>query len=94
VTAQGTARVLITSIDGNMSHPFRWEQTADDVRRFGYDRLVKDKAQIALNATWIEHVGQRIDGGVQLAGLVDPKRHPGSESDLTLNLSWTQQGGC
>lgn len=91
---QGTARVLITSIDGNVSHPFRWEQIVDEVRRFAYERLVKDKAQIALNATWIEHGSRRVDGATQLADLVDPKKQPGNEPDLTLSLSWTQQGGC
>ena len=93
--APGTARVLITSVDGNVTHPFRWDQTVDDVRRFGYDRLVQDKNQIALSSTWIEHAGTRQDGGKRLSDLGDPTRkNPGNVPDLTLNLAWTQQGGA
>jgi hypothetical protein len=90
----GTARVQVTSIDGNLTHPFRWEQVVDDVRRFGYDRLVQDKGQIPLDNTWIEFNGVRQDGSTQLASLGNPKKQPGNEPDLTLNLAWTQQGGC
>ena len=89
----GTARVLITSIDGNVEHPFRWTQTVDDVRRFGYDRLVTDKNQVPLSSTWIEMDGNRLDNARELSSLVDPKKLPGKEVDLTLNLAWTQQGG-
>lgn len=89
----GTLRVLITSIDGNITHPFRADQTVDDVRQFGYDRLVQDKAQIPLNSTWIELSGKRLNGNTELATLVNPKKQPGDEPDLTLTLAWTQQGG-
>lgn len=89
----GTAKVLITSIDGNVTHSFRWDQTVDDVRKFGYDRLVQDKGQTPLSSTWIEYNGTRQDNGTQLASLVNPKKQPGNEPDLTLNLAWTQQGG-
>ncbi len=90
----GTLRALITSIDGNTTHPFRSDQTVDDVRQFGYERLVQDKGQIPLSSTWIEHSGTRLDNGTKLSTLVDPKKQPGNEPDLTLNLAWTQQGGC
>lgn len=89
----GTARVLITSVDGNVTHPFRWEQTVDDVRKFGYEHLVQDKAQIPLNSTWIERANVRLDGATLLSDLVDPKKQHGNEPDLTLTLAWTQQGG-
>jgi hypothetical protein len=89
----GTARVFVTSIDGNVEHPFQWEQTVDDVRRFAYDRLVQDKNQVSLNNTWIERNTVRLENDVQLATLADPKKQPGKEPDLTLTLAWTQQGG-
>lgn len=92
--SQGTARVQITSIDGNVTHPFRWNQVVDDLRQFGYERLVQDKNQIALNSTWIEKDGARLDGGVRLEQLTEPAKQPGNLPDLTLNLAWTQQGGC
>jgi hypothetical protein len=91
--AHGTARVLITSIDGNVTHPFRWDQVADDVRRFGYDQLVNDKGQISFDNTWIEHDGVRLDGGTKLSAFGDPSKQPGNVPDLTMNLAWTQQGG-
>lgn len=92
--AHGTLHVLITSIDGNVSHPFRRDQTIDDVRRFGYERLVQDKGQVQLNATWIEYDGQRVDNGKSLNGLVGSEKQGGKPPDITLNLAWTSQGGC
>jgi hypothetical protein len=92
----GTAKVLVTSIDGNVTHSFRLEQTVDDVRQFAYQQLVKDKGQIPLSSTWIEHSGQRQDNGTKLSMLIDPKKRREKnedEPDLTLNLAWTQQGG-
>jgi hypothetical protein len=92
----GTVNILITSIDGNVTHPFRLDQTVDDVRQFGYQALVQDKGQISLSSTWIERAGTRIDNGTKLSSLVDPKKEEhGREDkpDLTLNLAWTQQGG-
>jgi hypothetical protein len=85
--------VLITSIDGNLSHPFRWDQVVDDARRFGYDKLVTDKGQISFESTWLEHSGVRLDGGTKLSTLADPSKQPGNVPDLTVNLAWTQQGG-
>jgi hypothetical protein len=90
----GTANVLITSIDGNLSHPFRWDQAVGDVRRFAYDRLVNDKNQISFNNTWMEQGGVRLDDGTALSDLADDKKQPGNVPDLTLNLAWTQQGGA
>lgn len=89
----GTATVLITSIDGNVTHHFKWSDTVDDVRKFGYDHLVQDKTQVPLSATWIEQGGTRLNNSTELSSLVDPKKQPGKEPDLTLNLAWTQQGG-
>ncbi len=89
-----TIEVLITSIDGNLKHPFRREQTVDDVRRLGYDKLVRDKAQIPFESTWIEFAGKRQDGAIRLSALVPSEGHEKKhETDLTLNLAWTQQGG-
>ena len=68
----GTARLLITSIDGNVTHPFRWDQTVDDVKQFGYDRLVKDKSQTPISNTWMEFSGNRVDGSTKLSSLGDP----------------------
>jgi hypothetical protein len=95
--AEETIRVLLTSIDGNLTHPFRGEQTVDDVRRFGYDKLVKDKAQIPFENTWIELLETRLDGSTRISSLVKPEKRDkdkGDDPDLTLSLVWTQQGGC
>ena len=93
--ARGTIKVLITSIDGNVTHPFRLDQTVDDVRQFGYQALVQDKGQISLSSTWIERAGTRLDNSTKLSSLIDPRKEHEREDqpDLTLNLAWTQQGG-
>lgn len=90
----GTLRVLITSVDGNADHPFRREDTVGDVRRWAYDKLVRDKGQIQFDATWLEHGGQRVDDSRALRLFDLPgERQRGREIDLTLNLAWTTQGG-
>lgn len=90
---QGNARVQVTSVDGNLTHPFRWSQTVGEVRRFAYERLVQDKAQIPMNSTWVEFSGNRQNDETQLSSLAEPRKQPGNEPDLILNLAWTQQGG-
>lgn len=91
---QGTLRVLVTSVDGNADHPFRREQTVGDLRRWAYDRLVRDKDQIALEGTWMEHRGHRVDDTRTLDSFeLDVEKKRGKEIDLTLALAWTSQGG-
>lgn len=91
---QGTLRVRITSVDGNAEHPFQRRETIGDVHDWSYKKLVRDKAQVPFETTWMEHGGQRVDDSQGLGSLVGSgQRQPGSEVDLTLNLAWTTQGG-
>lgn len=89
----GTIRILITSIDGNTSHPFQRRQSVGDVRKFGYDKLVQDKRQVPLDSTWIEKDNRRLEDATVLDTLVTETRKPGNEPDLVLSLAWTSQGG-
>jgi hypothetical protein len=89
----GTARIQVTSVDGNLTHPFRVDQTVDEVRVYAYDKLVQDKGQTPIESTWMEQGGTRLDGNTVIASLIDLTKQPGKEIDLTLNLAWTQQGG-
>src|SRR5512133_3637700 len=57
----GTVRVQVTSVDGNLSHPFKRSDTLGDVQRYAYDRLVQDKGAVALEATSIELGGAARD---------------------------------
>jgi hypothetical protein len=89
-----TIRVLVTSIDGRISHPFPPETTIGEVRKWAYEKIVQDRSAVALDATWIEVDGSRVDDAAKLSSLVpEPPHNPGSEVDLTVALSWTSQGG-
>ena len=89
-----TIRVLVTSIDGRISHPFQPETTIGEVRKWAYEKIVQDRSAVALDATWIEVDGSRVDDAGKLSSLVpEPRHNPGSEIDLTVALSWTSQGG-
>jgi len=90
----GTVRVRITSVDGNVDHPFRREQAVGEVHQWAYERLVRDKDQVKFDATWLEYGGQRQDDSKLLKAFDLSEEHqPGREIDLTVNLAWTSQGG-
>lgn len=90
---QNTIRVRITSIDGNIDHPFRPDQKIGEVHQFAYERLVRDKSQTSLASTWIEFGQQRIDDAQPLTSIVTPDRGHGDDIDVTVTLAWTSQGG-
>ncbi len=98
--SSGTLRVLITSVDGNLTHPFKARDTVAEVQAFAYPRLVRDQAQVPLSATSMERVlpnGQTVPlaGSETLASLVGPpEKGHGNEIDLQLSLVWTSQGGA
>lgn len=90
----GTVRVRVTSIDARDDHPFRLEDTVAGVHNWAYDRLVKDKAAVPFEATWMEYQGERVDDSRQLRSFDLPDHEPrGKEVALTLGLAWTSQGG-
>jgi hypothetical protein len=95
----GNVRVLVTSVDGNLTHPFKPTDTVAEVQAFAYPRLVRDKAQVPLSATSMERslpngTTAPLTGRESIGSLVGP-REPGhgNEIDLTLSLVWTSQGG-
>lgn len=86
--------VAINSLDGNIPHhPFDPSATVGDVRQFAYERLVKQKDQIALDRTWIEFASDRVENNTPLGTLAKPDESKGSEPDLTLSLVWDTSGG-
>lgn len=85
--------VLVTSLDGNLRHPFERDATIGEVHDEAYRHLVKQKNQIPQDRTWIEYNNQRLEPTVILSSLVaEPGRGP--EPDITLALSWDTAGGC
>jgi hypothetical protein len=91
--ASETLRVQVTSIDGNLTHPFKATDTMATVRHFAYERLVQNKNQIAEATTWIEFGGSKQDEGTELASLVDPQKNKGNAIDVVVALVWPSQGG-
>jgi hypothetical protein len=88
-----TVRVQVTSIDGNLTHPFRGAQTVADVQQFAYERLVQDKTTVPLTATSMEAGGEAVAGSQSLAALVGAAKGHGHDVDLSLALTWVSQGG-
>lgn len=84
--------VLVTSLDGNLKHPFGRDDTVGQVRQFAYDHLVRQKDQIPMDRTWLEQSGQRVEDARVLASLVDQAQER-AEPDLTLALVWETGGG-
>ena len=99
-TTSGTLRVLITSVDGNITHPFKARDTVAELQAFAYGRLVRDQAQVPFSATSMERAlpnGQTVplSGSETLASLVGaPEKGNGNEIDLSLSLVWTSQGSA
>jgi hypothetical protein len=89
----GTVRVQVTSMDGNLTHPFRVSQTVADVQQFAYERLVQDKSAIPLSATSIEAGGAGVAGSTKLGSLASGDEASGKGIDLSLALTWVSQGG-
>ncbi len=87
-------KVLVTSMDGHMQHPFDRTDTVGDVHQRAYDKLVKQKDAVPFERTWMEHNGQRTADSVALQTLVTGEQHDqGQDPDLTLALSWDTMGG-
>lgn len=84
--------VLVTSVDGNLTHPFERDSSVGSVHQFAYDRLVKQSAQIPFDQTWLESSGQRLDDTAILKSLIADE-HEGREPHLTFALSWATAGG-
>ena len=91
----GTLRVVVTSVDGNLSHPFKRTDSVGDVQAFAYPKLVKDKTAVPFSSTWIEFNGKQVASTEQLGVLAGPEgsHGHGNEPDLTLTLAWGTQGG-
>ena len=85
--------VLVTSNDGHVKHPFDKTASIGEVRRFAYDRLVRQKEQTPFDQTWIEFNGTKIDDPVIISTLAEREKVGGPEADLTLSLVWTTGGG-
>jgi hypothetical protein len=86
-------QVLVTSVDGNLQHPFDKTDAIGEVREFAYKRLIQQKNQLPIDDTWIELNGQRLDNSTLLSSLVEHERGA-HEPDLTLSLAWDTRGGC
>ena len=92
-------RVQVTSVDGNVTHPFNGTDTVAEVQVFAYGRIVRDKTQVPMTATSVERAlpdGQTLplSGAELLSSLVGPQEPGhGNEVDLVLSLVWTSQGG-
>lgn len=85
--------VLIKSLDGHKQHPFDSRTTLNEIHRFAYDQLVKQKGQIPFEGTWLERGGQRLDDAMVLGTLPeDEEQRPGV--DFTFSLVWDTRGGC
>ncbi|MDB4889234.1 MAG: hypothetical protein JWL61_1089 [Gemmatimonadetes bacterium] len=94
----GNIKVEVTSIDGNLTHPFKRSDTIGEVHRFSYDRLVRDKTTVPFTATTIEFNSQPVSDAETLGSLAsaaDNKEHEKNkdEGKLTLALTWVSQGG-
>lgn len=89
----GTVRVQVTSVDGNLSHPFKRDDTLADVQQFAYDRLVQDKSAVPLEATSIEVGGAARDLSTKLGTLAGTEKNPGRDIDLSVALTWVTLGG-
>jgi len=87
-------KVLITSVDGNTTHPFKAEDSVGTVHAFAYEKLVQDKTQVPFGTTHMEHDGQPVADAEVLGTLAarGQSRH-GQDADLVLSLVWTSQGG-
>ena len=90
---RGTVRIQVTSIDGNLDHPFRRTDTIGDVRKFAYEHLVKDKSGVPFTATTIELGGVSIADSEAVGSLADAAKNRGKEIDLVVSLTWVSQGG-
>lgn len=89
----GTVRVQVTSIDGNLTHPFKRTDTVADVQQFAYSRLVQDKTAVPLSATTVELGGTPVASSESLGTLASGGKNPGRDIDLSLALTWVSQGG-
>lgn len=85
-------RVLVTSLDGNLTHPFDASDTIGDVHQFAYAHLLRQKDQIPFERTWLELNGQRQEEATVLASLA-PHAASGPSPDLSLALVWDTAGG-
>src|SRR2546430_12530200 len=90
----GNVKVLITSVDGNVTHPFKSDDTVSSVHAFAYEKLVQDQGQVPFATTSMEFGGQPVADSEKLGVLATrgEKRH-GHDVDLVLALVWTSQGG-
>lgn len=89
----GNIRVQVTSVDGNLTHPFKRSDTLSVVQRFAYDRLVQDKSAVTLDSTSMEFGGKAQDLSLTLGALIDDVKNPGRDIDLSVALTWVSQGG-
>jgi hypothetical protein len=90
---RGTLRVLVTSVDGNVDHPFRPGVTVGEVRAWAYNKLVQDKGAVSLESTWMEHRDSRLEDVTELSDIEREPTKTGKDPDIVLALSWTSQGG-
>lgn len=87
-------RVLVTSIDGNFSHPFRRNDTVGDVHEQAYKKIIKDENATPYSSTSIEFKGSAENDATVLASLLDGSESGhGKDVDLVLALTWVTQGG-
>jgi hypothetical protein len=90
---KGTVRVQVTSVDGNLTHPFQRKASIGAVREYSYEKLVQDKTAVPLSATSIELDGNAISDSESVGTLALGREGHGKDVDLSLALTWVSQGG-
>jgi hypothetical protein len=85
--------VSVTSLDGDLKHPFDADDTVGQVHEFAYGRLVQQKNQFPIERTWIEFDRQKIESSRRLGSLAERSPGGGPDADLTLSLTWDMSGG-
>ncbi|MBB4637525.1 hypothetical protein [Longimicrobium terrae] len=90
----GVVRVRVESTEGNLEHPFRVSQTVGELKRFVYDRLVQDKGNVPLSATYIQLGGKSVADSELIGGLATGGKNRGNEVDVVVSLGWPMSGGA
>lgn len=90
----GVVRVRVESTDGTLEHPFRVSQTVGELKQFVYDKLVTDKGNVPLSATYIQLGGKSVADSELVGGLAAGGKNRGNEVDVVVSLGWPMSGGA
>jgi hypothetical protein len=89
----GTLKVLVTSIDGNFSHPFKSSDTVGQVHEQAYKKIIQDENATPFSSTSIEFKSVAQNDATPLSSFAASGEKRGSEADIVFSLTWVTQGG-